>query len=460
MRKILLLLMFISMGFSVTLSLIPISVRTVPESISPGDNVTLYVDLYHTGASSLVNITATLETSPPFTGNKIVSHVPKIDPDEYVTLPFSFTVNKNAEPGVYAVTLKLKYKEFDSQGYIYDERPLYIPVSLSEKLQVSSVVVTPEVLVPGENFTLKITIKNNGKLPGSAWVFVNTSNYVTLHPQQFNVDTIKDVKTIVLSGRVLEYASPGAYPGIVVVKSAGSTAYGTFYIQVRKPELLIYTENTMGEIGKWNELKLVLVPKGTLNDVYVSVSSQDVSFKKTEFYFNRLDSTKDIILDYFPSRELLPGVHSLVISYHSFELSGEKTINLLLFGKPVISFAGLSTDEHIYPGMKTTISILLENIGTEDAKSVKVLVHGYGVSYVGSIDRDDTGSAVMDIVFDTPGEKNLTFDVVYTDPYGNEYKSTFSQIVLVQKLPQDYSWVFLVAIFLFLIWFFKFRRRA
>ncbi len=452
--------MFISVGFSVTLSLIPVSVRTVPESVSPGDNVTLYVDLYHTGTSSLVNITATLETSPPFTGNKIQSYVPKINPSEYVTIPFSFTVDKDAEPGVYAVTLKLRYREFDSQGYTYDERPLYIPVSLSEKLQISSVTVNPSVLVPGENFTLRIVIKNNGKLPGSAWVFVNTSNYVTLHPQQFSIDSIEDVKTVELSGKVLEYASPGAYPCTVVVKSKDSATYSTFYIQVRKPELLIYANNTTGEIGKWNELKLVLVPKGTLNNVYVSVSSQKISFKKTEFYFDKLDSTKEILLDYFPSRELSPGVYPLVISYRSFELSGEKTVNLLLFGRPVISFAGLTTDEHIYPGAKTTVSILLENIVTEDAKSVRVLVHDYGVLYVGSIDRDDTGSAVMDIVFDTPGKKNLTFDVIYTDPYGNEYKSTFSQTVLVQELPRDYSWVFLVVIFLFLIWFFKFRRRA
>jgi hypothetical protein len=108
-----------------------------------------------------------------------------------------------------------------------------------------------------------------------------------------------------------------------------------------------------------------------------------------------------------------------------------------------LEIAGISTSPaKIHPGTDFTLSVQLENIGTQDAKSVMVAVSnsegfvGEFSSFVGKIESDDVSSGIFDLTATpaiTPGDHKFTMEVIFTDEKGEEFSETKTFNVYVDE---------------------------
>lgn len=110
-----------------------------------------------------------------------------------------------------------------------------------------------------------------------------------------------------------------------------------------------------------------------------------------------------------------------------------------------LEIAGISTSPaKIYPGTDFTLSVQLENIGTQDAKSVMVTIYnskgfvGEFSSFIGKIEEDDVSSGIFDLTATptaTPGDHQFNMDILFTDEKGEEFSETKTFNVYVDERP-------------------------
>jgi len=140
--------------------------------------------------------------------------------------------------------------------------------------------------------------------------------------------------------------------------------------------------------------------------------------------------------------------------------SNEIAVNVI--GKPIVRMAGVQTDKDtIYAGKPFSLSVQLENIGTGDAKSVKAAIEDSSVkgvltSYIGTVEVDDTGSAIFNIRDSVEGGREAVLAVSYEDVYGNHYTTNMPLEYFIATPPANYSSVVvalvIAAVLLFLYW--------
>jgi hypothetical protein len=110
-----------------------------------------------------------------------------------------------------------------------------------------------------------------------------------------------------------------------------------------------------------------------------------------------------------------------------------------------LEIAGISTSPtKIYPGTDFTLSIQLENIGTQDAKSVMATISnsegfvGEFSSFIGKIEQDDVSSGIFDLTATptvTPGDHQFKINILFTDEKGDEFQETKTFNVYVDEQP-------------------------
>lgn len=108
-----------------------------------------------------------------------------------------------------------------------------------------------------------------------------------------------------------------------------------------------------------------------------------------------------------------------------------------------MEIAGISTSPtKIYPGTDFTLSVQLENIGTQDAKSVMATVSnsegfvGEFSSFVGKIESDDVSSGIFDLTatqLATPGDHEFKIKIDFTDEKGEAFEETKTFNVYVDE---------------------------
>jgi hypothetical protein len=125
------------------------------------------------------------------------------------------------------------------------------------------------------------------------------------------------------------------------------------------------------------------------------------------------------------------------------EVEEEFTVFVSTRGDIDLEIAGISTSPaKIYPGTDFTLSVQLENIGTQDAKSVMATISnsegfvGEFSSFIGKIEVDDVSSGIFDLTATpsvTPGDHPFTMEVVFTDEKGEEFTDTKTFTVFVDE---------------------------
>ena len=196
-------------------------------------------------------------------------------------------------------------------------------------------------------------------------------------------------------------------------------------------------ENTGTEKAKSVEASLALPDEITGEDqTYLGTINRDAT-AKASYTLKATKAAKDGAYEF-----------ALSIDYEDKQgVSGKMERPFKVFvserGDIDMEIAGISTSPaKIYPGTDFTLSVQLENIGTQDAKSVMASVSnsegfvGEFSSFVGKIESDDVSSAIFDLTATptiTPGDHQFTLEVIYTDESGEEFSETKTFNVYVDE---------------------------
>ncbi|MCK4327659.1 MAG: hypothetical protein KAW41_04230 [Candidatus Diapherotrites archaeon] len=260
------------------------------------------------------------------------------------------------------------------------------------------------------------------------------------------------------------------------IRSISVNVYYSERIEIKGIEVEPYNVLPGGDI----ELRVLLKNTGsvTVNDVDVGYN---ISTDATEINLLPLTTTSRRVASIRPGEEVtvsfpMQALKTATVKPYKIKVKAEYTsgstmhtesdeVAVEIRGKPEMRLAGVQADrDTIYAGVPFSLSIQLENTGTGDAKSVKTelqdtTLDGVMTSYVGTVDVDDTGSAIFDITDRTAGRKMGTALITYEDAYGNIFTDQIAVEYFVTMVPEDYSGIVIVVLVVAVGGFFVYRHQ-
>lgn len=253
-----------------------------------------------------------------------------------------------------------------------------------------------------------------------------------------------------------------------------------FYITVLGKELIDLGEVTVpAEIypGDVVNISTKIVNKGTYlsGDLFVSlVYSGTGTFAFTpltemEQYMGKVqkDSEKAVSFRLKMDDTVTKGTYPFTLTAQTANSTAQETVYLIVRGKPDIRIATVAaSEEKLYPNTDFSLSIQLDNIGSGTADSLKVALLnnpflGLDQNLVGSIEEDDSGTAIFDfrIPADTEsGAYVIPLRVTYLDRYKNSFSFEDTVEVYVYPAPPASPTGYISGVFLLgILAFFGYR---
>jgi hypothetical protein len=125
----------------------------------------------------------------------------------------------------------------------------------------------------------------------------------------------------------------------------------------------------------------------------------------------------------------------------------------------------VTTDETAVAGRKVSLSMQLENIGTDNARALVVRlrdapVTGNTESHVGTIDVDDTGSAVFDVTFTKAGNLEIPAEIEFLDNKGNLHNVTLIAQVYVANASFDLGPLVILLVIFAIAGYYFYQKKA
>ena len=483
------------------------SLITVPIMAADNFNITVLPDkpYYKPGETAKVTVIVANKTNFDLENVKVKLFPEKpfsIEDDEYSlgdmgygwkALPksaiFKIDIDEDAESGEYTIKGRIESNKF-SQDFDFKIRVV------SEVLISLENVVYPENLKSGDSFDLSFVLKNIGGAK-IEWMKLNLVSEVFL-PKEGSLERIyknidpKESTKISFSLITDKKTPPGTYPvnlNITYKDEFGNIINEQKTIAIRIEEMknavIDITEVKTGTLAPGDNFKLSLTLRNSgneeikwikigidplVNSIPVVTPNNDDLEK---LYKDLLpDSEITVNFDLSVNEDLDSGDYPITLNIVYLDDSGNMVnekhiIGLEVRGVPRIVIQGVDSDPKIpFKGGEVTISVNLENIGTGDAKIVKVgFSSDFGdfMSYVGGIKKGDSSAAVYNTVIPkTEKEKcEIKIFVQYEDEIGNK-KTLEDTYVLTLKNKRNPTG-FLIGIFaVFLIgilgWILKRRR--
>jgi hypothetical protein len=139
-------------------------------------------------------------------------------------------------------------------------------------------------------------------------------------------------------------------------------------------------------------------------------------------------------------------------------------------GEVILEISGKSTSPtNLVPGTEFTLSLQLENIGDQDAKSVRIDLESNGdligefTSFVGEIEKDDVSTGVFDLRVSPiaePGTRMISAKVTYLDERGIENTAIKSfDLFIGEPSGRSNTTIILVAVVVIVLVIYLWRRR-
>jgi len=154
---------------------------TEPAEVAPGELMELFLELHNVGDASAQEIVVSFSSEffvPETTSS--VKTVPGLHPDEHGMVSQTLRAAPGSPGGTHPVVVQLSYE--DELGYRYSSsetvgvrvlEPTPTPVPSRPQLIIENVASQPAELVPGQPFTLALTLRNVGN--GTAYNVLLTS---------------------------------------------------------------------------------------------------------------------------------------------------------------------------------------------------------------------------------------------------------------------------------------------
>lgn len=373
-----------------------------------------------------------------------------------------------------------------------------ITVSGEPTVTISDFKVTPQVLMPGDQGTITVTLKNTAS---SASLTERTG---ALSPESSGTTTVTDIN-VFIEKALLEGN------GIVVVSDSyqrigdlgpGQTIDITFLIQAPAktglyfPEVWIDTKggrstrypvpvnvNTPIAVakvavigtavttpdavkpGEQAAVRLDLINSGesSADRVIVRIGNASTSVKPRDAELYHVPSIpagrhEPIEITFITDRKAEPGIATVPVTITYYTTDGAEhtehaTINLIVRGDVEMGIASIETSpERIIAGEPFNLIIRIENAGTGDAKSVSAKIDlplsGNREAFLGKIKPGNDAPALFRLGSAPAGEHPYTVTITYSDEWGNH---TVTQPLSLSVAPADYSGIIIAVLVLVLL---------
>jgi len=139
------------------------AIKTIPDGVNPGDDISAVVVLRNDGLSRADQITVTVNSTSPSLTQKTSStyNVGSLIKGENATLNMVFSTDKKAPIGLSRVLLTITYGNPDGTTTTQNEI-LGIPVKGKAKIGISSVSLEPVRIKKGDKVSLIMRLENTG----------------------------------------------------------------------------------------------------------------------------------------------------------------------------------------------------------------------------------------------------------------------------------------------------------
>ncbi|AIF69963.1 hypothetical protein PAP_07870 [Palaeococcus pacificus DY20341] len=401
-----------------------------PKIVHPGEDFEVKVRLKNVGMEEAKNLLIKLETSPSLESTDTLK-APKLETpilignatDQYYTslvgtnreveYTFKLHVSEDAKTGSYPLTLKLEYysgdaKEGKSQSF---EFSIQVLESRKAFIEIERIEVEPKKIEPGDDFTLKITLKNVGE---------ETARGFELKLLPYETQVQGEIKNVDLSS-------------LQSLPIQGSQAISE--------NLQTALNQLIQELAKRNVE--AFLPIGEDNSKYVSEiqPNQEVTL---EFHVKANEKLENGV---YPVR--------LGISYLSSpndeKVSDERLVGVEIIGKEELIISKVSTSpSRVLAGTNNVeISLEVENIGSGSARYVllkpepndpfELSETSEQVINLGTLSQGDSAKAVFRVnVKDSisGGTYEIPVKISYKDALGEKQEITLKVPIIVNEKPK------------------------
>ncbi|NJE08340.1 hypothetical protein E3E31_07355 [Thermococcus sp. M39] len=403
-----------------------------PDVVYPGEDFEVKVKLRNVGGEEAKNVLVALE--PVITPNiQDSSQLPKVSPEKAILISnnsnqyytaivrangeveykFKLHVSENAKTGSYPVNLKLTYysgdaKESKSQSFEFSVQVLRKREAF---IEIESIEMSPKKIEPGDEFTLKIKIKNVGE---------ETARAFELKILPYKAEVQGEIKNVDLSS-------------LQNLPIQGSQAIGE--------NLQTALNQIMQELAKRNVE--AFLPIGEDNSKYVSEiqPNQEVTL---EFHIKANDRLENGV---YPLR--------IGIEYLSTpddeKVSDERLMGINVLGKEELIISKVSTSpSRVLAGTNNVeVSLEVENIGSGTARYIllkpkpkdpfELSETSEQVINLGTLRQGDSAKAVFRInVKDgiKGGTYEIPVEITYKDSLGETKSITLTVPIIVNDKPK------------------------
>ncbi|MFQ5975646.1 MAG: COG1361 S-layer family protein [Candidatus Hydrothermarchaeales archaeon] len=449
------------------------SVSTILSKVYPDSDFNLSLGIGNTGGDKAKSVKISLGLPAEFKGENTAS-LGTISSSGTATASFNLKCLKNAESKTYNIPVDIDY--IDEKGVAQTLKrsfDLFVDKRGDIKIQIGGITTSPTKIYPDSDFSLSLTLENTGdqdakavqvdlglpaEFSGETTAFLGTLAKDSSSTTSFDLRASKDAKegevyTLTVKTRYddeggIDHEEEKTFEVFVLERGnikldvAGVNSSPTRILADTDFSISVTLENSGDQDAKSAEVNLVL-PGG--------FSGESTAFLGTI----EADKSAAASFDLKTSKETATGeAHNVVMKIDYKDENGapyslEKNFDLFVHkrGDIALSIAGLSTSPTtVAPGTKFTLSIQLENTGTQDAKSVKIDVNlpeefiGERSSFVGEIEQDDVSSGILDLRLSdkgSPGSYDVNMKVRYSDEKGVEYTDNMAFTLFIDEAPKN-----------------------
>lgn len=413
---------------------------------------------------------------------------------DITTFSFDISIKDDAVKGVYytPITITWRYAALVKQTTLN----FGVEVEGEPDLIISSVSTSPSIIYPDTEFTMPIGIENIGtdtaKNAEITLTLVDGLSGKAVSPQgsilKDNLSTatfnLKAEKSIPLGHHTLQallkYKNTNGleytktFPVDLFIQDRGAAKIEISGVSTTPSKvypntdftLTVTLENTGAQKAQAVKMTVVLPEQ---------VTGEDTAFLGTIDESGSASAT----LDLKALKKAVAGKYPVTATITFTDEQGrestiQKTFDLFILerGDVIIGISGKSTSpSKLLPGTEFTLSLQLENVGDQDAKSVRVELDPNGdftgefLSFVGEIEQDDVSTAVFDLAVSPlaqEGSRKVSARVTYTDERGEENTviKTFVLFINSQGTTQTTPLVIIGAVVLLIIIFLWRRRKS
>jgi hypothetical protein len=401
---------------------------TTPSVVYPDTEFSMPIIVENIGTDDAKSVEFTLSLKEGLSG-KNTAQLETITKDATATATLNLKAEEGISLGHHELTAIISYSDPNGEDYTKT-----IPVDLfiqdrgAVKLAVSGVSSSPSKIHPNTDFSLTLTLENTGSQSAKA------TNAVLSLPDEITGEGSAFLGTIANSAsasttfdlKALKRALPGTYPVSAQIsytdeQGREETIEKTFNLFILKRgeiTLSISGINTSpSKIYPNTDVTLALALENTgLQDAKSirielllpeEFSGEDSAFLGTIAE----DGSKSATFDIKALKASAPGTYTAKALITYTDGTGraatvEEPFNIFILdrGDVILEFSGKSTSPtKLMPGTDFTLSLQLENIGEQDAKSVRIELEVNGdlkgefTSFVGEIEQDDVSTGVFDL---------------------------------------------------------------